>query len=74
MRKKIELNLASVKTRIVCLIVYSSLLIFTSIIHIIINVYIIKLNKTPDFVNYNEVQENNSNDENNLIINQNLSE
>ena len=73
MRKQIELNLASVKTRIVCLIVYSFLLIIIYINHIIMNVCMIRLNKTPDFVNYNEVQENNSIDENNLIINKNLS-
>ena len=69
MRRVIEKNLDSVKTRVLYLTVYSALLIVTSIAHIIVNVYIIKQNKKLDFVNYRENIINNPIIENNLLNN-----
>ena len=65
MRKVIEENLDSVKTRVIYLIVYSALLFATSIVQILFNVYIIKQNKKSEFEKYGENILNNSMIENN---------
>ena len=68
----IQSNLEWIKTKILLLRAYSTLIIITSIIHIILNVYIIKLNNKSEIVNDREDIMNNSVTENNLIINNNL--
>ena len=74
-RRAIESNFASVKSNLNILLFCSALLINTSIIHIILNVYIIiiiKLYKKSVILN-NDIM-NNSTNRNNLIIEQSLSE
>lgn len=73
-RELIESNLASVKARVLFLRVYSALLIITSIVHIVLAVFIIKLNKKPELVDNREDTMNNSTDGNNSNINNHLLE
>ena len=74
MRESIESNLASVKARVLFLRVYSALLIITSIINIILNIFIRKLNKKSELVNYRDDKMNNSTDGNNSNTKNNLLE
>ena len=74
MRESIESNLSSVKARVLFLRIYSALLIITSIIHIIFNIIIIKLNKDSEHASYREDIMNNSTGGNNSIINNQLLE
>ena len=72
MRAEIDSKLLTVKIRIFFLRVCSLVLIITSIINIVLNVYIIIFNKKLDNEKYKEDIMNKSNEENNSNIDNHL--